>query len=94
VDDQGGNTGAPDDPLAGTLPRRARQRHLEPQLRVPGGRGDDTPFAAFAGPDGPADGPTDDRDDPATIGAEITGARAAAFQRGTGRGDQGTRAEG
>ncbi len=54
------------------LPRRARQRHLEPQLREPGGSGDGTPFAAFA-----------DDVDPA---GDDTRPRAAEFRDGTARG--------
>lgn len=71
MDDAGGRDGT-----AGTpLPRRSRQRHLEPQLREPGGSGHGTPFAAFSDPDPEA---ADE--------AGEAGSSAAAFRRGTGRG--------
>ncbi|MCY7343475.1 MAG: hypothetical protein LH603_16995, partial [Pseudonocardia sp.] len=38
------------------LPQRARQAHIEPQLREPGGKGEGTPFDAFTA-DGPAGRP-------------------------------------
>lgn len=66
-----------DEPAA--LPRRSRRRHLEPQLREPGGSGDGTPFAAFTAPDADA-----------TEDADGAGTRAAAFQRGTRRGPSGS----
>jgi hypothetical protein len=57
------------------LPRRSQQGHLEPQLRVPGGSGEGTPFTAF-GPAGAEAAP----------GRSTPGDRAAAFHDGTARG--------
>jgi hypothetical protein len=57
------------------LPRRSQQQHLDPQLRVPGGRGDGTPFSAFAAPEMSTE-PA--RDVP-------TGPRAAEFRDGIAR---------
>ena len=60
------------------LPRRSQQGHLEPQLRVPGGSGEGTPFTAF---------------DPAAADAapvrSTPGDRAAAFHDGTAHGRAG-----
>ena len=57
------------------LPRRARQAHLEPQLRLPGGTGNGTPFTAFT------TDATDDTDDADTTPVE----RAAEFHEATRR---------
>jgi hypothetical protein len=43
------------------LPRRRRQSHLEPQLRMPGGVGNGTPFAAFGFPPAPDAAPAPSR---------------------------------
>jgi hypothetical protein len=60
------------------LPRRRRQSHIEPQLRIPGGAGSGTPFAAFAADGAPE--PT------RTNSSECCADRAAAFHAGTHRG--------
>ena len=57
------------------LPRRSQQHHLEPQLRVPGGGGEGTPFEPF---DSPAQDPAPVRVTP--------GEAPAAFRSGTTRG--------
>ncbi len=61
------------------LPRRSRQDHLEPQLRVPGGTGEGTPFAPFAAAD----------PEPAPV-RSAHGDAPAAFRAGTqvGRADR------
>lgn len=89
------NDGEPDHPPhPERLPRRGGGTHLEPQLRVPGGGGTGTPFAAFdpdtpdpdtPGPDGPGpDTPGPDAPDPAPAGSR-TAAFRAAVRRATGR---------
>jgi hypothetical protein len=56
------------------LPRRSQQDHLEPQLRVPGGSGEGTPFTAF-----------DPARTPAAPVRSTPPGRAAAFHDGTAR---------
>lgn len=63
---QGSRFGGPADPPPPDreqlpLPRRSRQEHLEPQLRVPNSTGGGTPFAPFtpARPGHPAPGERD-----------------------------------
>jgi hypothetical protein len=63
------------------LPRRQRQAHLEPQLRVRGSAGNGTPFAAFS----PAPSPRPESPEAGSGGAHPRNrpfARAAAFHAG------------
>ena len=73
------------------LPRRNRQGHLEPQLRVPGGAGDGTPFVAFlpppfAPPTAPRTADRPDEEPPEGSARAAAIARAAAFRAATWRG--------
>jgi hypothetical protein len=75
------------------LPRRAQQSHLEPQLRVPGGTGSGTPFAAFAADDDTSEAAASGRHaaEPRAVGPETVEPstaefRPAEFQDGTRRG--------
>jgi hypothetical protein len=101
-DAAGWGAGLPDGPPPSReqlpLPRRRRQSHLEPKLRVPGGTGGGTPFAAFT----PTPTPDPDADDalfthppapPDAIPRSADGldpgvpfTRAAAFHAGARRG--------
>jgi hypothetical protein len=86
-DDAGWGTSLPDGPPPSReqlpLPRRQRQSHLAPQLRVADGGEAGTPFAAFATPSS-VEPDVDESGPDASQAAGLFG-RAAAFHAGARR---------